>query len=63
MSSRSFKAMACALIPLFMPVTLPAAPADGNPGSLTTPKGICPLKHTDVKAKISGPLAPQRRER
>ena len=57
MSSRSFAVTACALIPLFLPVTLPAAPADGNPGSLTTPKGICPLKHTDVKAKISGPLA------
>jgi Ca-activated chloride channel family protein len=57
MSSRSFAILACTLIPLSLPVTLPAAPADGNPGSLTTPKGICPLKHTDVKAKISGPLA------
>ena len=57
MSSRSFAITACALIPLFLPATLPAAPADGNPGSLITPKGICPLKHTDVKAKISGPLA------
>ncbi|MBZ5626499.1 MAG: VIT and VWA domain-containing protein [Acidobacteriia bacterium] len=56
MSSRSFAIAVCALIP-FLPVMLPAASAEGNPGSLTTPKGICPLKHTDVKAKISGPLA------
>ena len=27
------------------------------PGSLTTPKGICPLRHTDVQVRIAGPLA------
>ena len=57
MSSRSFAFTACALISLWLPVSLSAAAPDGNPGSLITPKGICPLKHTDVKAKISGPLA------
>jgi Ca-activated chloride channel family protein len=44
-------ATACAL------VSLSAAPAGETCGSLTTPKGICPLKHTGVKARISGPLA------
>jgi Ca-activated chloride channel family protein len=44
-------AAACAL------VSLSAAPDRVTCGSLTTPKGICPLKHTDVKARISGPLA------
>ena len=27
------------------------------PGSLVTPKGICPLRHTDVQVRIAGPLA------
>jgi Ca-activated chloride channel family protein len=27
------------------------------PGSLITPKGICPLRHTDVQVRIAGPLA------
>jgi Ca-activated chloride channel family protein len=53
MSSRLLALAACAL----MPLALSAKPTDGNPGALVTPKGICPLKHTDVKAKISGPLA------
>ncbi len=57
MSSRSLAFAACTLLPLLVPVALIARPADGNPGSLITPKGICPLRHTDVKAKISGPLA------
>ena len=38
-----------------------AAPAGETCGSLTTPKGICPLKHTGVKARISGPLGARRR--
>ncbi|MGA3098216.1 MAG: VIT and VWA domain-containing protein [Bryobacteraceae bacterium] len=41
---------ACAL-------SLSAEPARERCGSLTTPKGICPLKHTSVQARISGPLA------
>ncbi|HTS27630.1 MAG TPA: VIT and VWA domain-containing protein [Bryobacteraceae bacterium] len=57
MSFRSFSVAACTWIPLWLAVSLPAATPDGNPGSLVTPKGICPLKHTDVKARISGPLA------
>src|ERR1017187_6933931 len=27
------------------------------PGSLTTPKGLCPLRHTDVQVRIAGALA------
>jgi len=56
----SYRSLAIALFGLATSFALPGAPAgpgDGNPGSLITPKGICPLKHTDVKAKISGPLA------
>ncbi len=33
------------------------ASPDINPGTLRSAKGICPLKHTDVHANISGPLA------
>jgi Ca-activated chloride channel family protein len=50
-------AAACALIPLSTPRRVAAASGGVTCGSLTTPKGICPLKHTDVKARISGPLA------
>jgi Ca-activated chloride channel family protein len=51
MSHRSFAI--CGLMPLFL------APAWGGvtAGSLTSRAGICPLNHTDVKARISGPLA------
>jgi Ca-activated chloride channel family protein len=41
-----------ALIPLLLPHALTAAT-----GTLTARVGICPLKHTDVKVRISGPLA------
>src|ERR1043166_369646 len=51
MFSRSHWLSSLALLPL----VVPAAAMDT--GRLTTPQGICPLKHTDVKAKISGPLA------
>ncbi|HLK68695.1 MAG TPA: VIT and VWA domain-containing protein [Bryobacteraceae bacterium] len=57
MSSRSFAVTACALLFVCLPLSILAKEGDGNPGSLITPKGICPLKHTDVHAKISGPLA------
>ncbi len=40
-----------------LPVLLLPAVLAAETGTLTTPKGICPLKHTEVKAKISGPLA------
>ncbi|HEY1336744.1 MAG TPA: VIT and VWA domain-containing protein, partial [Bryobacteraceae bacterium] len=50
-------AAACALIPLILPRTSTASATEPAPGSLITPKGLCPLKHTEVKAKISGPLA------
>jgi hypothetical protein len=39
------------------PAALRAEPAIIPPGSLITPKGICPLKHTSVDARITGPLA------
>ena len=45
---------------LFLAVlALPALAATDSipPGSLTTPKGICPLRHTDVQVRIAGPLA------
>ncbi len=40
-------------------LALPALAATDSiaPGSLTTPKGICPLRHTDVQVRIAGPLA------
>src|SRR5438067_347839 len=56
MSSRFF-ALAGVSIALMLPVAFAVPPNDGNPGTLTTPKGICPLKHTDVKANVTGPLA------
>ena len=40
-----------------LPALLLPAVLAAETGTLTTPKGICPLKHTEVKAKISGPLA------
>ena len=46
-------ALGCGLVSLSLPDTLPASV---TPGTLTTPKGICPLKHTAVKVRISGPL-------
>jgi Ca-activated chloride channel family protein len=44
---------------LLAALALPAyAAADSvTPGSLTTPKGLCPLRHTDVQVRIAGPLA------
>jgi Ca-activated chloride channel family protein len=45
---------------LFLAVlALPALAATDSisPGSLNTPKGICPLRHTDVQVRIAGPLA------
>jgi hypothetical protein len=43
---------------LLAALALPAFAADSvAPGSLTTPKGICPLRHTDVQVRIAGPLA------
>src|SRR5581483_536488 len=39
---------------LFACCVLPLA---ADTGSLTSAQGICPLKHTDVQATISGPLA------
>src|ERR1019366_3890356 len=44
---------------LLAALALPAfAAADSvAPGSLTTPKGICPLRHTGVQVLIAGPLA------
>lgn len=39
------------------PGRLAAGPEIMPPGCLTGPRGICPLKHTGVKARISGPLA------
>ncbi len=36
---------------------LAAASTDITPGTLRSPQGLCPLKHTDVRANISGPLA------
>src|ERR1051325_1416060 len=56
MSPRLF-ATVCALIPLLVPAAFASAPNDGTAGTLSTPKGLCPLKHTDVKAQITGPLA------
>ena len=39
-------------------LALPAFATDSiAPGSLNTPKGICPLRHTDVQVRIAGPLA------
>ena len=54
LSAAALFALGCALVSPSLPDSLPPGL---NPGSLTTPKGICPLKHTDVKARISGPLA------
>jgi len=48
---------AAAALLCYAPNRLLAAAASINPGSLITPKGICPLKHTSVHASISGPLA------
>ena len=47
------------LVPAAAAVCLTAAAAspDIAPGTLRSPKGLCPLKHTDVRAAISGPLA------
>ena len=44
-------------LPWFALLSLASPAAATDAGRLTTPQGICPLKHTDVKAKISGPLA------
>src|ERR1700759_4102557 len=38
-------------------IALCAAPLAADTGTLSSVKGICPLKHTEVKARISGPLA------
>src|SRR5215470_3089507 len=35
----------------------PSSSATINPGSLVSPAGFCPLRHTDVQAQITGPLA------
>jgi Ca-activated chloride channel family protein len=44
-----------ALLPM---LALPVFATDSiPPGSLTTPKGICPLRHTEVQVRIAGPLA------
>src|ERR1035438_5840183 len=44
---------------LLATLALPAFAATDSvaPGSLTTPKGLCPLRHTDVQVRIAGPLA------
>jgi Ca-activated chloride channel family protein len=57
MPSDWFPAAFCALIPLLLPFPAETDTARIPGGSLTSPKGICPLRHTDVKAGISGPLA------
>ena len=49
-------ALGCAAAAFFLPRPIAASPRISS-GSLTSPAGICPLKHTDVKAEISGPLA------
>ena len=43
---------------LLATLALPAFAATDSvaPGSLTTPKGLCPLRHTDVQVRIAGPL-------
>ena len=46
-----FALLAMLALPVF------AATDSIAPGSLTTPKGICPLRHTDVQVRIAGPLA------
>jgi Ca-activated chloride channel family protein len=55
MSLRGFVVLALPLA--LLPYAAMAAAEGVAPGSLATPKGICPLKHTEVKARISGPLA------
>ena len=45
-----FALLAMLALPVFATDSIP-------PGSLTTPKGICPLRHTDVQVRIAGPLA------
>jgi Ca-activated chloride channel family protein len=45
------------LIVLSTAASFAAAPTDVAPGTLRSPKGLCPLTHTDVRANISGPLA------
>ena len=59
LSTHSLKRLipAAALFSVCPLALLSAAPAHVTCGSLTTPKGICPLKHTSVQARISGPLA------
>jgi Ca-activated chloride channel family protein len=44
------------LVQVFSPGPLKAEPRITS-GTLTSPAGLCPLKHTDVDARISGPLA------
>lgn len=52
---RFVRALALPLV--LLPYAAMAAAEGVAPGSLVTPKGICPLRHTAVKARISGPLA------
>ena len=58
MYHRLFHRLLAAAATLSVALSVEAAASERiSPGALTTPKGICPLKHTDVKAEISGPLA------
>ena len=51
-------ALAGAAVPLPAPSQPHVTPADlTQPGCLIGPRGACPLKHTSVKARVSGPLA------
>jgi Ca-activated chloride channel homolog len=45
-----------AAVHFFSPAPLQAEPRITG-GTLTSPAGLCPLKHTDVDARITGPLA------
>jgi Ca-activated chloride channel family protein len=45
-----------AVVQIFSPGPLQAEPRITG-GTLTSPAGLCPLKHTDVDARITGPLA------
>ena len=61
MSYRTLPILAAGAAAALLVVSLAArttAPGDPiAPGSLVSPAGICPLRHTDVQAQISGPLA------
>ena len=60
MSNRTLPILAAAAAAAALVLSLAArttAAAPIAPGSLVGPAGICPLRHTDVQAQISGPLA------